>query len=1224
MKTTVFKKALVTLMIIAMVLPCIPVVAFAASTVTTRTYSAEDKAWYTNDTSASEFTIRTAGELAYFMELGTTTVTFVNKRVKLGADIVWNEGTATVNGFTPAASQQNKIYSWTPYAQGKTGSTEGFRGVFDGQGHTISGLYIDHTTDSVGVGFIGVGRDCTVKNVNFTNSYVAVTGGGNTKTFGIAIALGQYYGATTVTNVHTAGVVLASNAIYVDQNSAVGGIVGGAGYNTATLTISNCTSRGSVRGRNAVGGIVGEVMANTTTLTTKNLDMTDCINYADVAGAAEVGGLVGRLASAANFERCTSFGKVKASSVGTWSGSLVSLRLNNHDTDISAPTAWGSCAVVYFKDCFYVKGTNRSNSAGGYVSNDFPIYVNNTSCGHRIIISYSDGENWINDGGHTLFPTHANVSEKSAYAIAGELQKRFEAINAYSASLLVPAAGTAVVAIEGVQTAVGTTANTFKARFVSSVDLGTLNPSDVQEIGFQATILNDYARNGSDAVLKTKACTKVYKSIISNNGMDTLYASDFEGADYIATMVIENIPNAALQSLLVRSYYKTTAGETYYGGYAVCSFVNGKYAGSSVVSTTNSDSYEPDSINLAVNNQTTTYDLAGVLPASSSVTKVTADNTTYNGSTVNLSAGKNTFSVDYTVGGKSYNIIVNIVKREECRVIFNSNGGSYIAPRNVAQGTYINYDSSVTPTRANSTFKGWFTEDGTQFAMSNTPINNDIVLIAKWSDPTSATGPDYSDITYSTSSAALNINWQDYGNAFGTRPSYVLCTLMDTSTNVPYVVMVTETSASFVGTTPSGASISQGAGNWTVKITGLAASSEYTFTQNTLRDVPYSTIQSGTTVANTYTKHTPLLDETAELYSANGRLYDLDGNVVTLKGVVTVNVGTVYFNGNLSEASLKRLQSEGVNCLRITMQLKGSENSDIGFLYQADGTTPQTTTRKNELLAILKTAVDRATSMGFYCIIDWGMLAEDGDPNLNKGAAEWFFGHLGEYYANNPYVIYEVCNEPVVTNGTWHSTIKTYAESVIDVIRDAGSQGIVLVAPNQSATRLSDTTIVSNGKSDDPIDYPILKHNVAYSFHIYAYTYEYTNANGNHNLGYGWRLSEAINNGLTVVLTEFSPSIATKTAQSTGTNTYSLGEAAKYLNVFLENDVSYMFFRYTSNFSSGETSSQHLFEKGNNAYLDNGTWKWEHLSDCGKWIKLYAFDNDGFIKVTDFTPYTPG
>ncbi|MBP5271306.1 MAG: hypothetical protein ILO42_10150, partial [Clostridia bacterium] len=59
----------------------------------------EDTGWY--DAAASEYTISTKGELAFFATLAKTN-NFAGKTVKLGADIVWTEGEASSLGFTPA------------------------------------------------------------------------------------------------------------------------------------------------------------------------------------------------------------------------------------------------------------------------------------------------------------------------------------------------------------------------------------------------------------------------------------------------------------------------------------------------------------------------------------------------------------------------------------------------------------------------------------------------------------------------------------------------------------------------------------------------------------------------------------------------------------------------------------------------------------------------------------------------------------------------------------------------------------------------------------------------------------------------------------------------------------------------------------------------------------------------------------------------------------------
>ena len=156
MRKNTLKKTFALLVILAMLLPCIPVLASAEATVKTRTYEDKDMEWY-GDGSATEFTISNAEELAYFMSLSDT---FDDKTIKLDNDIVWNDGVASETGFIPSQEQGNIIYQWTPYANNAASSSE-FKGIFDGAGHTIYGLYIK---DVKYAGFFGQVRDGSVKS----------------------------------------------------------------------------------------------------------------------------------------------------------------------------------------------------------------------------------------------------------------------------------------------------------------------------------------------------------------------------------------------------------------------------------------------------------------------------------------------------------------------------------------------------------------------------------------------------------------------------------------------------------------------------------------------------------------------------------------------------------------------------------------------------------------------------------------------------------------------------------------------------------------------------------------------------------------------------------------------------------------------------------------------------------------------------------------------------
>ena len=546
-------------------------------------------------------------------------------------------------------------------------------------------------------------------------------------------------------------------------------------------------------------------------------------------------------------------------------------------------------------------------------------------------------------------------------------------------------------------------------------------------------------------------------------------------------------------------------------------------------------------------------------------------------------------------------------------------------------------DGLVVPTRDRYNFAGWYDLNGKRVRLSDTPIVKDTVLVAHWEGPVSYSLPEkdssgkYVALKYTTSSAALNIVWKDYDNAFGVRPSEVMWTLKSVATGAEYSVRVTKKSAEFVGNAPKGATIAQGGGNWTVKITGLTE--DYTFLQDGVGSDEYTTVQSGTTVVNTLKNYDPERDDTSALMTENGRLYDLSGNVVVLKGVVTLNVGWQNLSNNTSQKALTRLLQEGVNCIRVTV-MTGGKSGNNGYWLKDNSSEEQTPERRAELLEKLKTSIDNASAIGMYCIIDWGISMgnlgafpkdhsrEQYLKDMQPAACE-MFSTLAKEYADNPYVIYEVCNEPAVTGVTnpWGDHIRVLEENITRAIREAGSQGLVIAGPNMYARNISEDAAA---KGDDPIDKPFsteIAYNVAYTFHSYpvqfAYQYE---ARGNGNTyNYGWRLSDAIKAGLTIVVTEFNPGSADKyPVGDSGEQYMDIEETNKFLNVMLENDVSFMFFRYVSGFASDTTSSQEMFKPGYNDAIAEGVWTVDMFNTAGKWFYDNALNSTGFIKAADF------
>lgn len=86
---------------------------------------------------------------------------YAGKVVKLNADLTFNK---TWNAFAETVTKPEKVY---PDMSGAT-----FAGTFDGQGHTISGLYMEGSSFCGFFGNVASGTTATVKNLDIINSYI--------------------------------------------------------------------------------------------------------------------------------------------------------------------------------------------------------------------------------------------------------------------------------------------------------------------------------------------------------------------------------------------------------------------------------------------------------------------------------------------------------------------------------------------------------------------------------------------------------------------------------------------------------------------------------------------------------------------------------------------------------------------------------------------------------------------------------------------------------------------------------------------------------------------------------------------------------------------------------------------------------------------------------------------------------------------------------------------
>ncbi|MBE6733783.1 MAG: hypothetical protein E7563_00370, partial [Ruminococcaceae bacterium] len=193
------------------------------------------------------YEIANAGQLYWFAEYVNAGNTSAN--AILTADIVVNEGvmTAESEGARAWTTIGNYDYQYT--------------GTFDGNNHTVSGLYFNNS-EAQYVGLFGyIGENSEVKNTGVINSYIK----GNSSVGGVV----GYNNVGTMTNCYNTG----SSILGVDY---VGGVVG---FNKGTIT--NCYNTSDVSGEYSAGGFVGRNIGS----------IANCYNTGNVTGD-NVGGIV--------------------------------------------------------------------------------------------------------------------------------------------------------------------------------------------------------------------------------------------------------------------------------------------------------------------------------------------------------------------------------------------------------------------------------------------------------------------------------------------------------------------------------------------------------------------------------------------------------------------------------------------------------------------------------------------------------------------------------------------------------------------------------------------------------------------------------------------------------------------------------------------------------------------------------------------------------------------
>ena len=290
-----------------------------------------------DDSKDAVYEISNAGQLYWFAGLVNGTLSGVTQNTSanavLTADIVVNENVLKPDGTL----NEGSFKEWTPIAT----SASPYTGIFEGQNHTISGLYFKQETSFVGLFSVNSGK---IANVGILDSYFY---GQPYKGWQVGGVCGSNTAKGAITNFYNTGIVRGSET--------VGGVCG-SNYGT----ITNCSNKGNVgEDDDSVGGVSGSNYGT----------ITNCNNAGIVSGKSYVGGVCGKNSNGGTVTNCNNTGEVRGTSqyIGGLSG----------DNDSSSITNCNNTGEVKATGKF-VGGLSGGNYNNGTITNcyyDSTVYT---------------------------------------------------------------------------------------------------------------------------------------------------------------------------------------------------------------------------------------------------------------------------------------------------------------------------------------------------------------------------------------------------------------------------------------------------------------------------------------------------------------------------------------------------------------------------------------------------------------------------------------------------------------------------------------------------------------------------------------------------------------------------------------------------------------------------------------------------------------------------------
>ena len=319
-----------------------------------------------NGTKTNPYIISDVTELRKLADDVEEGKTYRDEYFKMTADIVINRSIPLSMG--KISGDVSKLEQWKPIGKGLTP----FCGTFDGNGHSISGIFIQKENKDT-LGLFGYFSG-SLTNLTLKDSYIE--GGQYVGAF-VGFAIDTQYSKTYKPSFEQCinyGIVAGGND---ESNNQHGGIVGYIRLGK----VQKCINYGYITGYNNIGGLVGRLIGT---------DMKDCANYYTVEGYRSVAGICGRKAyyqhdgskTYSTLVNCYNFGEIKGD---RYLGGIIGSTSKTNSTSgrvtniVNYGKVVGNAEGKYLGALIGNLVTGASLSNGYFLETSYPVGLGNVS-----------------------------------------------------------------------------------------------------------------------------------------------------------------------------------------------------------------------------------------------------------------------------------------------------------------------------------------------------------------------------------------------------------------------------------------------------------------------------------------------------------------------------------------------------------------------------------------------------------------------------------------------------------------------------------------------------------------------------------------------------------------------------------------------------------------------------------------------------------------------------